>query len=70
MKGINQATNPCIQSPSDHPQEKNIQRETNTITGARDQYEDYPQEHEPKYFNIQLSVLRIRIHIGNKDPDP
>jgi hypothetical protein len=39
MKGINQATNPCIQSPSDHPQEKDIQRETITITGARDQSE-------------------------------
>ncbi len=52
MKGINQATNPCIQSPSDHPQEKDIQRETITITGARDQCEDYPSENDP---NISIS---------------
>ncbi len=69
MKGINQATNPCIQSPSDHPQEKDIQRETITITGARDQCEDHPSENDP---NISISssqccgsgsILRIRIWI-------
>ncbi len=82
MKGINQATNPCIQNPSDHPQlQKRTSKEkptllqeleTNAKTTRQKQNPNISISNS-QYFGsgsalIWLSWIRSRI--GNADPDP
>jgi hypothetical protein len=76
MKGINQATNPCIESPSDHPQERTSKErpsllqelKTNAKTiGTRQRMPEIFQYlalsvSDPDWF--RLSWIRIRIRMG------